>query len=75
MSSTQDVNGKESSKRKQGARFLTATLLLCISYFILLTVAWFIGRPLFEFPVQLVAILGSVGTTLVGVTVFEKPKL
>lgn len=74
MSSAHDINGKESSKRKQGGRFLTATLLLCISYFIAMVIAWIIGKPMFEFPVQLVAILGSIGTTLLGVTVFEKVK-
>ena len=72
MSTTQDVNGKESSKRKHGARFLIITLAMCVIYFLLLILAWALGAPLFEFPTQLLSITGGIGTTLLGVTVFEK---
>lgn len=74
MSALQDINGKESQKRKQGARFLTFTLAICTLYFIMLIASWFMDKDLFQFPFELVAILGSIGTTLLGVTVFEKVK-
>lgn len=74
MSSLKDVNGKESSKRKHGGRFLTTALIVCITYFILLILGTLLNFKMFEFPVQLVTILASVGTALLGVTVFEKPK-
>ena len=74
MSEYVDVNGKISSKRKQGRRFLTVTLIFCITYFFLLIIAWLINKPLFAFPTQLVAVTGGIGTTLLGVTVFETPK-
>ena len=80
MSAKNDINGKESSKRRQATRYLTATLIFCVTYFILLVVGWVIkiiwniDVPLFAFPVQLVAVTGSIGTALLGVIVFEKPK-
>ncbi len=74
MGTKHDVNGKESSKRKHAVRFLTAALIMSVTYFSLLVIAWFFDKPLFEFPLQLVTLVASVGTALLGVTVFEKPK-
>jgi len=74
MSTSKDINGKESSKRKFGGLFLYATLIMVVVYFAILIIVWGIGKPVFEFPTQLFAITGSIGTTLLGVTVFEKVK-
>jgi multidrug transporter EmrE-like cation transporter len=73
MSTTKDVNGKDSHKRKWSAKYLFTALAMGVLYFISLVIASFIGIKLnFQFPYELWFGIAGIGGGLAGFTVFEK---
>lgn len=68
----QDVNGKESSKRRWAGRYLTLGLVMAAGWFLLLAGVQITGTELkINFPWEIwIGILG-LGGGLLGVTIFE----
>ena len=75
MSLYKDVNGKVSSKRVWGVRFLAVSLGMAITWFFIMMVAY-LRNVIFEveFPYEMFLGLLGTGTTLLGVGTFERPK-
>ena len=73
MSTTKDINGKESAKRKWAARYLWTALAMGVFYFISSIVAGFLGVKLeFHFPYEIWYGIAGGGFAMIGITIFEK---
>lgn len=74
MTANLDINGKESAKRKYGFKFLNLTYRMALLYFAGLIICNILEREWIEFPWELFTATGGIGGTLLGITIFEKPK-
>lgn len=69
----QDVNGKESSKRRWASRYLTVGLVMAGLWFALLIVVQFTKVELkISFPWEIWYGVVGFGAAILGVTIFEK---
>ena len=71
MSVTEDINGKESAKRKWAGRYLGIGLLTACLYFLMWGAAFILDKELLEFPYQLWFGIVGFGAAILGVTIFE----
>ena len=68
-----DVNGKESSKRKTGIKLINVALIMALTYFLIGIGLSLFGRVLiYAFPFDIwVTIIGA-GASLLGITLIER---
>lgn len=74
MSKLKDINGKESSKRKQGIILITVALIMAAIQFSAGLIMTYKGLKYEDnFPIEIWYTIIGTGTTLLGVTLFERP--
>lgn len=75
MSTSVDINGKESSKRKQGKILLGIAVAMAIVHFIIGLVMTFKGVDYKDnFPMEIWWTFMGTGAGLLGITIFEPKK-
>ena len=75
MEKLKDINGKESSKRRQGIILITVSLVMAVIQFIVGLIMTYKGIKYEDnFPIEIWYTIIGTGTTLLGVTLFERPK-